>query len=76
LLLLAGRKRTVLILLAVPLYYMCFQSLFHTEYRYVMALQPLLFVMVAVALYSFGTVLLRLAQSVGVWLSAGKLAFR
>jgi hypothetical protein len=76
LLLLAGRKKTVLILLAVPLYYMCFQSLFHTEYRYVMALQPLLFVMVAVALYSFGTVLLRLAQSVGVWLSAGKLAFR
>lgn len=76
LLLLAGRKKTVLILLAVPLYYMCFQSLFHTEYRYVMALQPLLFVMVAVALYSFGTVLLRLARSVGVWLSAGKLAFR
>jgi hypothetical protein len=65
LLLLAGRKRTVLILLAVPLYYMCFQSLLHTEYRYVMALQPFLFVMVAVALYSFGDVLLAIARSVG-----------
>lgn len=72
LLLLAGHKKTVLILLAVPLYYMCFQSLLHTEYRYVMALQPFLFVLVAVALYSFGNVLLAIARWTGSRFSTGR----
>jgi hypothetical protein len=74
LLLLEGHKKTVLILLAVALYYMCFQSLLHTEYRYVMALQPFLFVMVAVALYSFGKVLLAIARSAGLRFSPGRIS--
>jgi 4-amino-4-deoxy-L-arabinose transferase-like glycosyltransferase len=76
LLLLAGRKETVLILLAVAIYYVCFQSFLHTEYRYVMALQPFLLVLVAVALYSFGRVLLRPARPLRVWLAARRHAFR
>jgi len=51
LLLAAGQGRYLLLLLVVPLYYFCFQSLLHTEYRYVMAIQYTLFVMVAATLY-------------------------
>ena len=50
LLLLAGRSRDLLILLAVPAYYLCFQSFLHTEYRYVLGAQPFLYVMAAVTL--------------------------
>jgi len=38
------------LLLAVPLYYLTAQSFLHTEYRYVMAIQPSLFVLVAASL--------------------------
>jgi hypothetical protein len=51
LLLLAERVRDILILLAVPAYYMCVQSFLHTEYRYVLAAQPFLYVLAGVALY-------------------------
>src|SRR6185436_6710593 len=51
LLLLAGRRDVVLILLAVPAYYLCFQSLLHTEYRYVLAAQPFLYVLTGISLY-------------------------
>ncbi len=46
------RKRTaVLIILAVvPLYYFTVQSAFHTEYRYVLALNYFLFAFAAVAI--------------------------
>ncbi|MBC7930773.1 MAG: hypothetical protein H7Z38_09460, partial [Rubrivivax sp.] len=47
-----GRRwRSLAVLLAVPLYYICVQSALHTEYRYVLALQYFLFVLVAVALH-------------------------
>jgi hypothetical protein len=47
----AGQGRFLLILLAIPLYYACAQSFLHTEYRYVMAIQYSLFVLVAATLY-------------------------
>ncbi len=51
------RKRhwqTLALLLLVPAYYLCFQSTLHTEYRYVLAIHYLLFVLVAFALYTAG----------------------
>jgi hypothetical protein len=39
-----------ILLLAVPLYYLSAQSFLHTEYRYVMAIQPAFFILVAVTL--------------------------
>ena len=47
----AGRGRTLLILLAVPAYYLLVQSAFHTEYRYILVIHYFLFVMAAVAFY-------------------------
>ena len=46
--------RAIVVLLAVPIYYLCAQSAFHTEYRYIVAIHYFLFVMAAVALYVFG----------------------
>ncbi len=43
--------RTLTLLLAVPAYYLCFQSALHTEYRYVLALHYFFFVFVAVAVH-------------------------
>lgn len=42
---------TLAILLVVPVYYLCVQSLLHTEYRYVVAIQYFSLIFVAVALY-------------------------
>jgi hypothetical protein len=53
----AGQGRYSLLLLAIPLYYFSAQSLLHTEYRYVMAIQYSLFVFVAVAFYWFVAIL-------------------
>ncbi|MEP6719019.1 MAG: glycosyltransferase family 39 protein [bacterium] len=52
--LLAGRRDVILILLAVPAYYLCFQSFLHTEYRYVLAAQSFLYVMAGITLYLAG----------------------
>jgi 4-amino-4-deoxy-L-arabinose transferase-like glycosyltransferase len=50
-LLLYGRRgRELAALAAVPLYYLCVQSALHTEYRYVLAVHYLLFVVAAYAL--------------------------
>jgi hypothetical protein len=49
---LARRKNALLILLAVPAYYLSVQSLVHTEYRYILAIHYFLFVTAAVSLYS------------------------
>lgn len=43
--------RILFLLLIVPGYYFCFQSMLHTEYRYVLAIHYFLFVLVAVAVY-------------------------
>jgi hypothetical protein len=47
----ARRRRVLLFLLIVPLYYLSVQSAFHTEYRYIIAMHYFLFVIAATALY-------------------------
>lgn len=54
LLILARCSRALAILLAVPVYYLCTQSFFHTEYRYILVIHYFLFVVAAVALYAAG----------------------
>jgi NADH:ubiquinone oxidoreductase subunit K len=51
---LAGRGRALVVLLAVPAYYLCVQSALSTEYRYILAIHYFLFMMSAVALYCAG----------------------
>lgn len=43
--------RELVVLLAVPVYYFCTQSVLHTEYRYVLVIHYFLFVIAAVAIY-------------------------
>lgn len=38
------------VLLIVPLYFVCFQSVLHTEYRYLLAIQPFMLTLAAVAM--------------------------
>lgn len=45
------RRDALLVLLAVPAYYLCVQSAFHTEYRYILAIHYLLFIMAAITVY-------------------------
>ncbi|MDQ5846906.1 MAG: glycosyltransferase family 39 protein [Acidobacteriota bacterium] len=54
---------TLVLLLSVPAYYLCFQSMLHTEYRYVLAIHYFLFVLVAIALYKIATWVLRQVKS-------------
>ncbi len=54
LLALARRKRAIVVLLAVPAYYLLFQSAFHTEYRYILPIHYFLFVFAGAALYTIG----------------------
>lgn len=51
LLILARRRREILLLLLIPAYFLLFQSMLHTEYRYVLAIHYFLFILVAVSLY-------------------------
>jgi hypothetical protein len=50
----ARRWVALLVLLAVPAYYLCVQSVFHNEYRYILAIHYLLFIMAAVSVYAGG----------------------
>ena len=53
-LILLAQKRAggvLAIILAVPVYYFCVQSVLHTEYRYVLTLHYFLFVLAAVAIH-------------------------
>jgi 4-amino-4-deoxy-L-arabinose transferase-like glycosyltransferase len=43
-------RRALAMLLVVPAYYLCFQSIFHTEYRYTLAIVYFLFALAAVSL--------------------------
>jgi hypothetical protein len=63
-LILAGKRNAVALLLIVPAYYLCIQSALHTEYRYVLAIHYFLFVLVAVALYRAGAYLWRELQMI------------
>jgi hypothetical protein len=50
----ARRWRALLVLLAVPAYYLLVQSALHTEYRYILPIHYFLFVLAAVTLGCFG----------------------
>ncbi len=54
---------SLVLLLGVPAYYFCFQSMLHTEYRYVLAVHYFLFVVIAVAMFETGLALLKLFES-------------
>jgi hypothetical protein len=58
----AGQKRTLILLLAVPLYYLCLQSVLHTEYRYILAIHYFLFVLAAVTIYFAGVMLIEMLR--------------
>lgn len=62
LLVFAGRRRTLLILLAVPAYYLIVHSALHTEYRYILAIHYFLFICAAATVYFAGTTVWR-----GAW---------
>jgi hypothetical protein len=51
LLAIARRARALVILLAIPAYYLCVQSILHTEIRYILAMHYFLFIIAAVTLY-------------------------
>ena len=57
-----GGGRSLVMLLAIPLYYLSAQSFLHTEYRYVMAIQFALFILVAVTLYWLGMTTARIIR--------------
>ncbi|HLG17692.1 MAG TPA: glycosyltransferase family 39 protein [Blastocatellia bacterium] len=69
LLVLACRRKELLILLAVPVYYLCAQSALHTEYRYVLAIHYFLFVMAAVSIYCAGAAVYHRASRGARWAS-------
>ncbi|HWC77779.1 MAG TPA: glycosyltransferase family 39 protein [Blastocatellia bacterium] len=57
LLALAKPRRVLVILLAVPAYYLMVQSVLHTETRYILAIHYFLFVAAAVTLYISGVII-------------------
>jgi hypothetical protein len=61
------KRRDVLIILSVvPLYYFCVQSIFHTEYRYVLAVDYFLFALAAVGVCWIANWILNRIVSFGV----------
>lgn len=62
-LLLARRTRALVILLAVPAYYLSIQSPLHTEYRYILAIHYFMFVIAGVALVCSGTAMGQVIRS-------------
>lgn len=62
LLVLARRKDALLLFLVVPIYYLCVQSAFHTEYRYILAMHYFLFIAAAVPLYCAGKLIGQVAN--------------
>jgi hypothetical protein len=55
--------KTLVLLLSVPVYYLCFQSLLHTEYRYVLAVHYFLFVPAGVVIYEVWGLVFGLVRS-------------
>jgi hypothetical protein len=73
---LARRWRLLLILLAVPAYYLVVQSTLHTEYRYILTLHYFLFVMAAVTLACVVALITRVLSSTARAIkSKGPIAF-
>jgi hypothetical protein len=58
----AREKSALVLLLAVPVYYLSVQSALHTEYRYVLAVHYFLFMLVAIALCRAGDYLWRASR--------------
>jgi 4-amino-4-deoxy-L-arabinose transferase-like glycosyltransferase len=54
-----GRRRALAVLCAIPAYYFCVQSVFHTEYRYTLAATYFLFALAAVPVASLAAALRR-----------------
>ena len=63
-LLLARRTPALVILLAVPVYYLSMQSLLHTEYRYILAIHYFMFVIAGAALVCLGMAVGQVTRSV------------
>lgn len=59
---LARQGRALAVLLAVPVYYICAQSVLSTEYRYILAIHYFLFVIAAVALFCAGKLIAQSAH--------------
>jgi hypothetical protein len=57
LMVIARRTRDLMILLAVPAYYMCFQSILHTDYRHVLPIYYFTFMLVALGLTWIGVLI-------------------
>jgi hypothetical protein len=55
------QSRALIILAVVPVYFFCVQSIVHTEYRYVLAVDYFLFAMVGVAIGWSADILVRLS---------------
>jgi hypothetical protein len=51
------RKQLFLVLLAIPVYYFCLQSIIHTEYRYILAIHYFLFIISSCVFYVLGKLL-------------------
>jgi hypothetical protein len=51
-------SRALIILTVIPVYFFCVQSIVHTEYRYVLAVDYFLFALVGVSLSGVGTLLI------------------
>ena len=64
LLAITGNTRGMLALLIVPLYYVVVHSVFHTEYRYILAIHYFLLVAAATTLYCAGSLLIGGARAV------------
>ena len=58
----ARRGRALVILLAVPAYYICVQSALSTEYRYILGIHYFLFVIAAVTFYCAGALVTHAAR--------------
>ena len=56
------RKEAFILLLVVPIYYLCVQSAFHTEYRYILAMHYFLFIAASVTLYCAGKLIGQVAN--------------
>jgi dolichyl-phosphate-mannose-protein mannosyltransferase len=63
LLALGGRGRALVILLVVPAYYLCAQSVLSTEYRYILAIHYFFFIMAAATIYCAGQFVGQVVQS-------------
>jgi len=61
LLIVKKQRRALIVLAIVPVYFFCVQSIVHTEYRYVLAVDYFLFAFVGVAVGWIAHILVRLS---------------